>query len=1071
MNKNKSGRMIASTLAVMMLFAAVVAPLASAAEGDVSAALPIGYINQSFEHVAAGEEAPGFVSIANAADALINNVTVVSNTYPANRYFAEGETAPANNRTPVIAGNETKVLWINDNANSGRRGGYTHGFEPVSGERGLTASLDFMQPKIIGDSYPLELVSSTSSTPILTFSMTNLNLMSPLTANTWNNLRFVADTGLSSADVYLNGSYMGNYPFTKPDVDIAKIQARTAGSSTGSMYIDNVVVYPHTAVTPQALATNGADQSVLLSWKAASGAESYNVYRSDTSGGPYALAGSSSTAEFTDQGLTNKQSYYYVVTSVNANGESDYSNEGLGYPNQVQPPAEAPEFVRTDIRDSQLTLGWTAETGVDGDDNAVPSEYTLERSATPAGPFEVIADGISDTFYHDKHLRNGTDYYYRVTASNMGGAGPVSELIKLSPAAPLGAPALLGAEAGNGEVMLSWTATAGAGSYVIGRSRTHGGPYTPLAEVAGTSYTDVSVTNGETYEYAVYAVSGLQRSMLSNALSATPAQQPEGAPEAPAWLQATADEGRVSISWGAVEGAVSYVVKRSLASGGPYEALATINATAYEDTAVANGTIYYYTVAAVSEAGEGLAGEEAAALPARVVTVDPSIQVGATNFHTIQAAVDAISGDAVKDRVIISIAPGTYKEKLVINRPNVSLVGAGMDETVIVYGDYAGTSSTAGQPGHVGNTFLSQSVAVNADGFMATQLTIENSAAPRSDVAQAVALSLKGDKAILDSVRLLGFQDTFYTGLSSTGKGRHYIRNSIIQGDVDFIFGEAPAVVFDNVELVLASNSGSGGHSTAGAQKNTSDAGYVFLNSRIVDDASAVGVYDLGRPWKDHAKVRFINTFIDSEHFLEGGWLSSCAGSCLTYSFSEYNSYGPGANASARGIATQLTGEEASVAIPRLFADPANPVEADRAWDPTRSVAMPRVTAMPSVSAESVVFDRHADRQRDLIVGLSGGGHALTAVKLGESTLAASDYTATGKTVAIRKSALSALPVGNAKLTFVFGAIEVPLAISIIQTDDTDWGKQTLGSKDGWAAYSTGTKGGSAATPSQIFTV
>ncbi|WP_239470665.1 endo-1,4-beta-xylanase [Archangium violaceum] len=86
------------------------------------------------------------------------------------------------------------------------------------------------------------------------------------------------------------------------------------------------------------------------------------------------------------------------------------------------------------------------------------------------------------------------------------------------PAPPTG----LTATAGNGRVDLSWSTSTNASSYKVKRSTTSGGPYTPLAAVSGTSYSDTSVTNGTTYHYAISAVNAAGESGNSAQLSATP---------------------------------------------------------------------------------------------------------------------------------------------------------------------------------------------------------------------------------------------------------------------------------------------------------------------------------------------------------------------------------------------------------------------------------------------------------------------------------------------------------------------------------------------------------------------
>ncbi|MBP2633328.1 MAG: hypothetical protein H6Q70_3956 [Firmicutes bacterium] len=85
---------------------------------------------------------------------------------------------------------------------------------------------------------------------------------------------------------------------------------------------------------------------------------------------------------------------------------------------------------------------------------------------------------------------------------------------------------------------------------------------------------------------------------------------------APTNLTATAGDSQVTLLWTAVEGATSYIVKRSITSGGTYETIASgVTDTSYVDTSVTNGTTYYYVVVAVNADGESKNSNEASATP------------------------------------------------------------------------------------------------------------------------------------------------------------------------------------------------------------------------------------------------------------------------------------------------------------------------------------------------------------------------------------------------------------------------------------------------------------------------
>lgn len=82
---------------------------------------------------------------------------------------------------------------------------------------------------------------------------------------------------------------------------------------------------------PTGIAAKPGKGQVALNWSASAGASSYNVKRSGTSGGPYALIASTGATSYTDEGLANG-TYYYVISSVGATGESANSVKVSGTP-------------------------------------------------------------------------------------------------------------------------------------------------------------------------------------------------------------------------------------------------------------------------------------------------------------------------------------------------------------------------------------------------------------------------------------------------------------------------------------------------------------------------------------------------------------------------------------------------------------------------------------------------------------------------------------------------------------------------------------------------------------------
>ena len=221
------------------------------------------------------------------------------------------------------------------------------------------------------------------------------------------------------------------------------------------------------------------------------------------------------------------------------------------------------------------------------------------------------------------------------------------------------------------------------------------------------------------------------------------------------------------------------------------------------------------------------------------VRVSPTVTTGidgTVEFPTIQNALDHHPFAPAGYRVIISIEPGTYHERIDVtqNHQNITLLGLGAhpEDTVIT------NSLNARQ---AGGTFFTETAEIDGNGFEADNLTIENTAgAGNPGAGQAVAAAVRADRALFKHVRFLGHQDTLFADY-----GRQYYLQCFITGSVDFIFGNATAV-FD--QSTLEAN----GPGFLTAQSRTSAAqttGYVILNSRVTT-AFEPTPHRLRHPWR-----------------------------------------------------------------------------------------------------------------------------------------------------------------------------------------------------------------------------
>ena len=129
------------------------------------------------------------------------------------------------------------------------------------------------------------------------------------------------------------------------------------------------------------------------------------------------------------------------------------------------------------------------------------------------------------------------------------------------------------------------------------------------------------------------------------------------------------------------------------------------------------------------------------------------------DYNSIQQAIDSISPSC--ERETIFIKNGIYKERVEIKKDNITLIGESKEHTVITEGYYA--LMTMPDNSRRG-TFRSYTFFVNANNFQAFNITFENSAGFGKKVGQAIAVYAEGDNLTFKNCRLLGHQDTLFTG-------------------------------------------------------------------------------------------------------------------------------------------------------------------------------------------------------------------------------------------------------------------------------------------------------------------
>jgi pectinesterase len=291
----------------------------------------------------------------------------------------------------------------------------------------------------------------------------------------------------------------------------------------------------------------------------------------------------------------------------------------------------------------------------------------------------------------------------------------------------------------------------------------------------------------------------------------------------------------------------------------------------------------------------------AAAAGTQIPAVERPIDVvvakdGSGQFRTVQEAVMSVPAGTPEQPVVIHIRPGVYKELIYVQREKrcFRFVGEDAATTVLTFDLQANLTGLDGKP--IG-TFRTPSTVIDADDFVAENITFENSAGP---VGQALAIRVDGDRAVFRKCRFLGWQDTIFLN-----RGRQYFEDCYIDGHVDFIFGGATAW-FERCRIHARRD----GYLTAASTPADAAFGFVFSHCRLTGEAG-VKTY-LGRPWRAYSAVTFIETDM-SEVVRNEGWDNwKLPEREKTSRYREYGSTGAGGRPGARvPWARQMTAAEA----------------------------------------------------------------------------------------------------------------------------------------------------------------
>ncbi len=262
------------------------------------------------------------------------------------------------------------------------------------------------------------------------------------------------------------------------------------------MFSDSVAVVA--LATPTLLEISSTETGICLAWTKASGADRYNVYRSESENGSYEYIESVLGGQLTYEDTTVKEgkTYYYKVRAYKRVDGTVYYGGYSG--NRGIELLKTPKLEVNPSSGITMKLNWKIVKGADA--------YEIYRANGNEDKY-VYVKTTTGTSTSDTNLTAGTRYYYKIRAYKEVGGRKNYSKYSSDVGVTLATPTLSEISSTETGICLVWTKASGADRYNVYRSESENGSYEYIESVLGgqLTYEDTTVKEGKTYYYKVRA--------------------------------------------------------------------------------------------------------------------------------------------------------------------------------------------------------------------------------------------------------------------------------------------------------------------------------------------------------------------------------------------------------------------------------------------------------------------------------------------------------------------------------------------------------------------------------------
>lgn len=403
-----------------------------------------------------------------------------------------------------------------------------------------------------------------------------------------------------------------------------------------SFYTDSF----HALSQPTMVAVDSVDDVLEVQWLPSIGADSYNVYRKDSSSTSWKKINDELVTgiSFRDETITNDLEYTYVVSAVNEAGETAYKGSGIAGMN-----FGAISTVNAVAIGNGIRVTWNELSQADS--------YDVLRKRVDEEVWTKLTN-VTATSYDDKTAASGTEYNYSVRAhsgsytAGMSCDAPTVKFIAM--------PKVAVTNTAQG-LLLTITEVGGAEEYFVKKS-TNDGVAVDLFTVSASdftegvySYTDTNVNGNSKYVYSAYAKAG-------NVVGWTTLCSAINRLATPTLIGAENTVSGIRVTWEAVADAQKYNLYRKVEGETEFAYFGVTSNTYFDNNSVENGKVYVYTVSAQNSTGSGAFNEAGVS----TMRISATTNISAVTTSTgIKVSWNAVSGAQSYD-VYRKTASGNY---------------------------------------------------------------------------------------------------------------------------------------------------------------------------------------------------------------------------------------------------------------------------------------------------------------------------------------------------------------------------------------------------------------------------